>query len=99
IGEWSHDSRGGGAGTTLEDDIMLGLRVAAIDIGSTEALLGVVQDIGTSARTLFIESSRRFGDHLRISVEASLFSEIPAEDLLFGLHDDDFIKVEAAYWF
>ncbi len=78
---------------------MFGLRIAVNDIGSTEALLGVVQDIDTPARTLFIESSRRFGDHLKVGLEASLFSELPAADLLYGLRDDDFIKIEAAYWF
>ncbi len=99
LGEWSHDTRGNGAATPLEDDLMFGLRIAVNDIGGTEALFGIVQDIDTSARSIFLESSKRYGDHLRISLEANIFSEIPANDLLFGLRDDDFVKFEAAYWF
>ena len=99
LGEWSHDTRGNQADTPLEDDLMFGLRIAVNDIGSTEALFGIVQDIDTPARSIFLESSRRYGDHVRIGLEANIFSEIPDNDLLFGLSDDDFVKFEAAYWF
>ncbi len=99
IGEWSHDTRGSSADTAFEDDLMFGLRLTVNDLGSTDALLGVVLDIDSPARSIFLESSRRYGDHLRIRFEANLFLDIPANDLLFGLRDDDFVKIEAAYWF
>jgi len=98
IGEWLYDDRGGEA-TPFENDIMSGLRLAVNDAASTEALLGVIQDLGSSARLLILESSRRFSDHWKVIIEMRAFLNQPSEDLLFSQRDDDFIQIELAYYF
>ncbi len=97
--EWSHDTRGNEATTPFEDDILLGFRLAVNDIDSTEALIGIVQDIDTSARSIFIESNRRVGDHVKAIVEAYIFLNQPVEDRAYALRDDDFIQFKLAYYF
>lgn len=99
IGEWSHDTRDSKATTQLEDDIMVGLRLSVNDVQSTEVLLGMVQDIDTSAKTIFLETSRRFGDNWKATVETYLFLNQPADDRVNGARDDDYLGIELAYYF
>ncbi|MFQ5328425.1 MAG: hypothetical protein ACE5D4_00355 [Thermodesulfobacteriota bacterium] len=99
ISEWLYDDRGDGAPTPFENDIMAGMRLAVNDAEGTEALLGMIQDIGSSARFLSLESSRRFGDHLKTSLEIRLFLAQPPDDLLYDLRDDDLMRIEVAYYF
>ncbi|MFQ5586571.1 MAG: hypothetical protein ACE5GF_07095 [Thermodesulfobacteriota bacterium] len=99
IGEWLYDDRGDAAPTPFENDIMAGMRLAVNDAQSTEALLGVIQDIGSDARFLSIESSRRFGDHLRASLEIRAFLNQPTDDPFHDLRDDDLMRIELAYYF
>ena len=77
IGEWLYDDRGDAAPTPFENDIMVGMRLAVNDVQGTEALLGMIQDIGGDARFLSLESSRRFGDHLKASLEIRAFLNQP----------------------
>ncbi len=99
LGEWSHDTRGDEATTPFENDLMFGLRLTANDIASTEALAGIVQDMDTTARSIYIESSRRFGDHLKVIVEARTFLDLPRDDRFYAISNDDFIQLDLAYYF
>lgn len=97
LAEWLHDTRGDAV--PFDDDVFGGLRLAFNDAAGSEALAGVVQDLDTGARSVFFESSRRFSDHLRATLEARLFNGQPASDPAYFLRDDDFIQLEMAYWF
>jgi hypothetical protein len=97
LGEWLHDTRGDAV--PFDDDVFGGVRLAFNDAASTEALAGVVQDLDTSARSVFLESSRRFSDHLKATIEARIFNGQPDDDPAYYLRDDDFIQLEMAYWF
>ncbi|MBL4664689.1 MAG: hypothetical protein JKY23_01830 [Nitrospinaceae bacterium] len=99
IGEWMFDTREERATTAFENDIATGLRLAINDAASTEALLGWVQDLDTSARFLFLEASRRFGDNWLLTAELRAFLNQPMEDLLFDLRDDEIMQIELAYYF
>jgi hypothetical protein len=99
IGEWLYDDRGDASPTPFENDIMVGMRLAVNDAEGTEALLGMIQDIGSDARFLSLESSRRFGDHLRASLEIRAFLSQPTDDPFSDLRDDDLVRVELAYYF
>ena len=99
VGEWMFDTREERATTAFENDIATGLRFAVNDAASTEALLGWVQDLDTSARFLFLEASRRFGDNWLLTAELRAFLKQPMEDLLFGLRDDEIMQLELAYYF
>jgi hypothetical protein len=99
IGEWMYDTREERATTAFENDIATGLRLAVNDAASTEVLLGWVQDLDTSARLLFLEASRRFGDNWLLTAELRAFINQPMEDLLVDLRDDEIMQIELAYYF
>jgi hypothetical protein len=99
VGEWMFDTREERATNAFENDIATGLRLAVNDAASTEALLGWVQDLDTSARFLFLEASRRFGDNWLLTAELRAFINQPMEDLFFDLRDDEIMQIELAYYF
>lgn len=99
IGEWMYDNRGDDATTAFENDLGGALRLALNDPASTEALFGWVQDLDTQARFLFLEASRRFGNHLLLTTEFRAFLNQPAEDFLFEQRDDEILQIELAYYF
>jgi len=99
IGEWMFDTREDEASTAFENDIATGLRLAVNDAASTEALLGWMQDLDTSARFLFLEASRRFGDNWLLTAELRTFLNQPPEDFLFEQHDDEVMQIELSYYF
>ncbi|MFQ5451501.1 MAG: hypothetical protein ACE5E9_12805 [Nitrospinaceae bacterium] len=93
------DQRGERATTEFEHDIAFGLRWTRNDAASTEALFGWVQDVKTNARFLFLETSRRFGDHWKLNLEIRAFLSQPADDLLFDQRADDLMQLELYYFF
>ncbi|MHC4538781.1 MAG: hypothetical protein ACYTEK_10235 [Planctomycetota bacterium] len=99
IGEYAYDERGDAAATVYENDAMLGLRLAVNDADGTELLAGLIQDLDSPARAISIEASRRFGSNWKLSVEAWSFLESPSDDPLFGVRDDDFLRIELSYYF
>ena len=99
IGEWMFDTREDEATTAFENDLAGGIRLALNDSASTEALFGWVQDLNSSARFLFLEASRRFGDHLLLTAELRTFLNQPADDFLFDQRADEIMQIELAYYF
>jgi hypothetical protein len=93
------DERGDRATTPLENDIALALRLAVNDPQSSEALLGFVQDVKGNARSVFLETSRRFGDNWKLTVEMRAAFSQPESDLLFDQRADDLLQVELNYFF
>ncbi len=93
------DERGDKATTPLENDIAMALRLAVNDPESTEALLGFVQDVTGNARSVFLETSRRFGDNWKLTVEMRASFSQPESDLLFDQRADDLLQVELNYFF
>ncbi len=99
IGEWMFDTREQEATNAFENDIVGGLRLAVNDAASTEALFGWVQDLDTSARFLFLEASRRFGDNWLLTAELRAFVDQPADDFFFDQRDDEIMQIQLAYYF
>ncbi len=97
--EGMYDDRGNDATTPFENDIALAFRFALNDAASTEALFGLVQDVGTDSRSLFLEASRRFGDQWKLSLEIRAFLSQPESDVLFGQRDDELLQIEMFYYF
>lgn len=93
------DERGNQATTPLENDIALAWRLTVNDPESSEVLLGFVQDMTDNARSAFLEASRRFGDHWKLTVEMRASFSQPATDLLFDQRADDLIQMELNYFF
>ena len=99
VGEWLYDDREDDADTAFENDIAGGLRLTVNDATSSEALLGWVQDVDTSARLLFLEASRRFGNNWLLNIEMRLSLDQPASDFLFDQRKDDLFQTELFYYF
>lgn len=97
--EYAWDERGDAATSSFDNDLMAALRLAVNDAAGSELLLGISQSLDSSARSLKLEASRRLGDRWKLSVEAYGFFEVPVDDPLFGLQDDDFIQLDLAYYF
>lgn len=85
VSELAYDDRGDSAATPFENDIMFGLRLAVNDPASSELLAGFLQDLTSSARTLNYEGSRRFGNHWKTIVEASIFINSPEDGHFYSL--------------
>ena len=97
--EYLFDDRHDNAATPFENDVMLGMRLTLNDIQSTEFLAGVIFDLDSSARFLNIEASRRLGESWKLSLETRIYSEMPEDDLSYGLRDEDYLQLELAWYF
>lgn len=99
VGEWAYDERGDEATTAFENDAMFAFRFTLNDMASTEILAGISQDLDSSASVLSVEASRRFGDNLRATLEARGFIDIPEDDPMYSIKEDDFVGVEFELFF
>ena len=97
--EYLYDERGSRATTPFEDDLFVGARLAMNDVASSELLAGVITDLSNGSRVFSVVASRRFGQHWKLNLEARLFSDISAEDLLAPQRDDDYAQLELVYYF
>lgn len=99
VGEWIYDDRGDEASTSFENDAVIGLRLTLNDAASTDFLAALVQDADTSSRAISVEASRRLWSSVKASIEAWSFFDLPEDDLLYGLRDEDYIKLKLAYYY
>lgn len=97
--EYMRDSRLDLAPDPLHHDVFFGARLGLNDEADTQALLGVVQDIDDSTRQYFFEASQRIFDGVKATMELQVFSSVAANDALRGLKDDDFVRIEVAYYY
>ncbi len=99
IGEYLYDDRQSFAITPFQNDVALGFRLALNDAASSEILFGWVQDVNSDTRFIFVEASRRFGDHVTVDLEVRTFLSQPPTDFLFALRDDDLVQLTLNYFF
>lgn len=99
VGEWVYDDRHDSATTPFQNDILLGLRLAANDASGTELLAGILQDATSESRVLQLEASRRFGDRWRVSLESRAFLGVEADDFLYDLRRDGYLRLSARIYF
>ena len=97
--EYLYDERGSLATTPFQNDIMLGMRLAANDTQSTELLMGVIVDGETDTRFLSIEGSRRLGDNWKLNIDARTYNGLKPASLLYSIRNDSYIQIEMARYF
>ncbi len=97
--EYLYDDRPRDIEAPFEDDIFAGIRLTWNDVQSTEALLGCVFDMDSSARLCNVEASRRLGDHWMFELEVRTFQELTEDDPLFSLRRDDYAQLGLSYHF
>ena len=99
LAEYIYDERDDNAPTSLQDDILLGMRWTRNDAQSTEALIGIILDRGHNGKLLSLEASRRLGQNWKLTLEARWFVDLPTNDPLYPNRDDDFIQLELGWYF
>ena len=97
--EYLWDDRGSRALTPFEDDLFMGLRLTLNDAQSTEALIGVIQDMDDDEHVLSIEASRRIGSQWKLLVEARSYRNTIPNSLLHSLRHDDYLQFDLEYHF
>jgi len=97
--EYMRDSRLDLSTDPLHHDVFLGARLGLNDEADSQALLGIVKDIDASTRQYFLEASKRIFDGVKATMEVQVFSSVTANDALRGLKDDDFVRIEVAYYY
>jgi len=99
VGEYVFDDRDNSSPTPYENDIMLGLRWKLNDADDSQLLAGMTKDLIYSSIILTLEGSRRIGESAKIQITGGFFAKIDDSDPIVSLKDDDFIKVEAVFFF
>ena len=99
LAEYIYDERDDNAPTSLQDDILLGMRWTRNDAQSTEALIGIILDRGHNGKLLSLEASRRLGQNWKLTLEARWFVDLPTNDPLYPNRDDDVIQLELGWYF
>ncbi|MFT5504384.1 MAG: hypothetical protein ACI8XC_002099, partial [Gammaproteobacteria bacterium] len=99
IVEFSYDSRRDGERGVFDRDLFVGGRFAFNDEKSSEILAGLFFDTDNGSQSFRVEGSRRVGDNLKLSLELQTFSRIDPDDPLQAFSDDDFIQMEAAWYY
>lgn len=99
VAEYAYDTRGQNQRNAYQDDAFLALRWAANDIATTSMLGGIVVDTETGATGLRFRGERRLGDDYRLSAEAYFFRNVPRQDLVYSIADDDYVQIRIARFF
>lgn len=99
VAEYAYDTRGQNLRNAYQDDAFLALRWAANDIATTSLLGGVVVDTETGATGMRFRGERRIGDDYRLSLEAYFFGNVPRQDLVYSIADDDYLQLRIARYF
>jgi len=100
IAEFSYDDRGEEATTPFEKDIFGGLRLGVNDPSGSELLVGLSYDLDNKGNVLQFEASRRLSDNFKIFLEGwAFFNTEPGDYYLYGIRDDDFVRLQIFYYF
>ena len=100
ITEYLYDERDELALSALQNDIFFGSRIAFNDVKDTSILIGGIADLEASSKIFSLEASRRFGDTWRIQLEARVFSEIDASELILtNFKKDSFLRISVSKFF
>ena len=99
LSEYSWNDRDDGGMTLFQNDLFLGMRWSPNDEASTQFLMGFAQDLENAENAMSLEASRRFGSNWKLILEAWLFLDSEPGHVLHELRDDDFARLELAYYF
>lgn len=85
--------------TFMNNDYMLGLRIAFHDAASSSALLSLVQDLDNRASVFLLEASRGIGDNWKLGLDAYAFINAENDPLLTFFRKDSFIQFTLRYYY
>ncbi len=73
--EYLWEDRDESLASPFQDDVLLATRFTFNDVASTEILAGVIYDLENDEKAINLESSRRFGNNLKASLEARFYTD------------------------
>ena len=97
--EYLWDERGESSNQPFQNDLLAGVRLSFNDTATTDALLGLVQDLDGGATTLSLEASTRLFESFRLSVESTKFFNTGGDTSLQAFENESYIKADLSYFF
>ena len=97
--EYGWDQRGTATTRLLQNDLLMGTRIALNDAASTEILAGIGYDFDYHSSSLLLEASRRLGDDWKISLDGRFFSGDEPADITYTLRRDDHLQITLERYF
>jgi len=85
--------------SAFSDTTFFATRLAFNDFSSSEILAGVSIDLANGNHSMLIEASTRWGENIKVSLEAWRFKSKPQNSALYLLRQDDFISLSIKYYF
>ncbi len=82
-----------------DNDIFAGLRMAMNDTQDTAILFGGSWDHRSHAGFINLEAERRLTDHLKLEINARFFVNVPDNDPLAAIRNDDFLELTLNWFF
>ena len=100
LGEYLYDERDELALSGLQNDVFFGSRIAFNDTKDTSILIGGLADLKASSKVFSIEASRRIGNSWKAEIEARIFSNIDANELILSnFQEDSFLRFSVSKFF
>ncbi|WP_323773920.1 hypothetical protein [Alcanivorax sp.] len=75
IVEYIWEDRDDSLASPVASDVLLGTRFTFNDIASTDILAGIIYDTEEEEKAISLESSRRFGNNLKATLEARFYTD------------------------
>ncbi len=97
--EYLWDERGELSTHPFQSDLLAGLRFAFNDASSSDALLGLLQDLDGGATTLSLETSTRLFESYRLKVLGRQFLNTADDPSVSALKNESFLQLELSYFF
>lgn len=92
IMEYAWDARQATALTPLQNDFVVGARVAMNDANDSAFLVTASVDVKTKETLYRLEYKSRLMDQLFLTVEAGAFSHSPRDSIMYDLRNDNYIR-------
>jgi len=99
IVEYAWDERGKESFSNFQNDLFLGTRLAINDVDSSELLFGFGYDLDFDSTSVLLEASRRFGENIKVAIDARFFESDEQQDPLYLFRRDDHIQLTAQYYY
>lgn len=97
--EYAWDERGNEGTSSFQNDVFFGGRFAFNDVDSSEILFGFGYDLDFNSTSVLVEASTRFGDSIKVSLDARFFESDEFNDPTYLFRRDDHIQLTAQYFY
>ena len=97
--EYAWDERNEESTSNFQNDLFFGNRLAFNDIDSTEVLFGFGYDLDFESTSVILEASKRFGNSIKVSLDARFFESDDFRDPIYNVRRDDHIQLTAQYYY